>query len=259
MDRRRQSYASVVGGASSSATPSPIRAGQLANVMNPSPPAPTYTAAAAEQSEQRSQHSNATYPDDTTKQNYSPNPLGKKSNTQNSWNQGGSTAYMGQATLANMSLRPSYLRGTSYMARLDAAHRAKHISQREQFANGQHGAGQSSLSTSSSSASLPRMAPSHRGMTYEIVEHQPQVDEDAIPPLPSKWTEVDKFGGLEVSGDGLDVRYSGSHKSQDHEAAAARTDHPMPPQCGIYYYEVSLISKGKEGYDIYLYVGSSMY
>ena len=132
------------------------------------------------------------------------------------------------------------------MEELEAAHKAKLASQREVASV--HSSHPNSLSASSSSVSLHRLAPSHRGMTYEIVENHPVIEDDCLSPLPSRWAEVDKYGGLEIAADGLDIRYAGLLKTHDHEAAAARTDHPMPPQCGIYYYEAIIISKGKEGY-----------
>lgn len=131
------------------------------------------------------------------------------------------------------------------MEKLEAIHKVKLAAQRE--AHSAHSSNPGSLSTSSSSVSLHKMAPSHRGMTYEIIEHQPPVDDEGLTPLPSKWAEVDKNGGLEVAADGLDVKYVGLSKLHDHEAAAARADHPMPPQCGIYFFEVTIVSKGKEG------------
>lgn len=35
--------------------------------------------------------------------------------------------------------------------------------------------------------------------------------------------------------------------SGDRDAAAARTIHPIPPACGIYYYEVDILCKGQKG------------
>lgn len=147
---------------------------------------------------------------------------------------------------ANHIFIPSYLRNSRYVERLAAAHKAKHATHRE--GSSAHSSNGGSLSTSSSSVNLHRMTPSHRGMTYDIVEHPPPLEDDGLTPLPSKWAEADRFGGLEILGDGLEVRYKGPGKSHDHEAAATRADHPMPPQCGIYYYEVTMVSKGKEGY-----------
>ena len=141
--------------------------------------------------------------------------------------------------------KPTYLRGSKYMENLEAAHKAKLAAQKE--VSSAHSSNPGSLSASSSSVSLHKLAPSHRGMTYEIIERAPPQDDDGIPPLPSKWGEVDKYGGLEIAADGLDVKYVGSSKLHEHEAVAARADHPMPSQCGIYYFEVTIISKGKEG------------
>ena len=141
--------------------------------------------------------------------------------------------------------KPSYLRDSAYAEALEEHHKLKIAAQRAEPP--MRPTNQGSLSTSSSSVSLQKMAPSHRGMTYEIIEHQSHVVVDYPAPLPSKWLETDKYGGLEVSADGLDVRYVGAHKMGDHEAAATRSDHAMPPQCGIYYFEVNIIQKGKEG------------
>ena len=251
MDRRRLSYASVVGGSPSSSTPPPIiPAGQLSHIMNPSQSTLNYMRSQIQES--RAQPSRHSYNDENVNPKSASSPWNKSSGIQSGWNQSGlSGAYNSQVPELSMFVRPSYLRGSKYLEKLEAAYRAKQANQKDLLTPGQHGSGQASLSTSSSSVSLPRLAPSHRGMTYEIVEHQPPVDDDGLPPLPSKWAEVDKFGGLDVLSDGQDIRYSGQFKSQEHEAAAARTDHPMPPQGGLYYYEVSLISKGKEGYESY--------
>lgn len=92
------------------------------------------------------------------------------------------------------------------------------------------------------------MAPSHRGMTYDIIEHHPPREEDNLMPLPSKWNDADKYVELDLSQEGLEVRYKGQGNKLDHEAAAVRADHPMPPQCGLYYFEVTILAKPKEGY-----------
>ncbi|OOF91022.1 hypothetical protein ASPCADRAFT_400441 [Aspergillus carbonarius ITEM 5010] len=139
---------------------------------------------------------------------------------------------------------PSYLRNSRYVSRLDAARRAKLAAHRD-------GAIPSTtsnpISTPSSQASLPRIAPSHRGMTYDIIERDPPGDDDHLLPLPSRWNDDDKYSGLELTNGGLEVRYTGPVNKHDHEAAAVRADNPMPPQCGIYYFEITIITKPKEG------------
>lgn len=140
---------------------------------------------------------------------------------------------------------PSYLRQSRYIERLQAAQEAKITAQHEATPTQTKGHG--ALSSRSSTISLPKLAPSHRGMTYEIIEHQPPEDTGGLTPLPSKWAETDKNQAMEVGPDGLDVRFIGTAKLHDHEAAAARTDNPMPVQGGLYYYEVTIASKGKDG------------
>ncbi|KAL4784520.1 hypothetical protein BJX76DRAFT_347759 [Aspergillus varians] len=135
---------------------------------------------------------------------------------------------------------PSYLRNSRYISRLDAAHRAKPASQRDA----------ASISSSSAQGNLPRIAPSYRGMTYDIIDRETVGDEeedDQPMPLPSRWSDSDKYPGLELPNDGLEIRYTGPVNKQDHEAASVRADHPMPPQCGIYYFEITIHSKPKDG------------
>ena len=155
------------------------------------------------------------------------------------------TAYNGVKGWGSEALlTPTYLRASRYMERLAEAHQARLAAQRD--APQSHTPNGGSLSTSSSSANLHKMAMSHRGMTYDIIEKEPAVDMNGLTPLPSRWSERDKFSGLELHPDGFDVRFMGQGRSQEPiEAAAIRADHFMPPQCGIYYYEVLVTSKGR--------------
>ncbi|KAG1874209.1 hypothetical protein C8R48DRAFT_593355 [Suillus tomentosus] len=98
------------------------------------------------------------------------------------------------------------------------------------------------------------------------VQRSPSVDsdeEDSIPPgeissrhpennplmssallrLPTRWSEEYRSPMLSVSADGRDITYQGSPSNSDKDAAAARTIFPIPPACGIYYYEVEVTSK----------------
>jgi Ran-binding protein 9/10 len=140
---------------------------------------------------------------------------------------------------------PSYLRKSRYVSKLEAAHRAKLAAQRE--ASSVHSSNNISLSTHSSNANLHRMAPSHRGMTYDIIESAPPNEDDSLVPLPSRWNDMDKYPGLDIIQDGMEVRYNGPSNKHEQEAATARADHPMSPQCGIYYFEVEIKSKTKDG------------
>lgn len=141
-------------------------------------------------------------------------------------------------------ITPSYLRHSRYLSRLETAHRAKLAAQQRDPSSS---TSNPPLSASSSHVHLPRIAPSHRGMTHDIIEREPTTTTDQLLPLPTQWSAADKYNGLELSSDGRDVRYSGPAHKHDHEAAALRSDHAMPPQCGIYYYEIRIESKPKEG------------
>ncbi|TFK30672.1 SPRY-domain-containing protein [Coprinopsis marcescibilis] len=63
--------------------------------------------------------------------------------------------------------------------------------------------------------------------------------------LPSRWNTEDRHNYLSISPDGRDLTYNGSNAPHgDKDGAAARANCPVPPACGIYYYEVQL--RGKE-------------
>ncbi len=143
---------------------------------------------------------------------------------------------------------PSYLKGSRYMQKLEESHKAKAAAHRE--GPSAHSSQPGSLSTSASSVNLhAKIVPSHRGMTYDLIEKAPPAEDENLPPLPSKWNVQDKYGpGLEILSDGQEVKLTGpkSDRDRDHEACAVRADHPMPPQCGIYYYEVTIVSRKRE-------------
>lgn len=154
---------------------------------------------------------------------------------------------------------PSYLKGSRYVQKLEEAHKAKVQAHRE--GPSAPASQQGSLSTSASSINLhSKMAPSHRGMTYEVIEKAPLIEDEELTPLPSRWNNQDKYGGLEVLSDGQEVKFTGvkSASDRDYEACAIRAEHAMPSRCGIYYFEVTIISRKREEYaisyvTIYLY------
>lgn len=103
-----------------------------------------------------------------------------------------------------------------------------------------------SLSSSVNNGNVHRIAPSHRGMTYDVIESNPPKEEDQPMPLPSRWSDQDKYPGLDITNGGLDVRYSGAASKADIEAASVRADFPMSPACGVFYFEVTINSKSKD-------------
>ncbi|KAL2758711.1 hypothetical protein ACRALDRAFT_1061838 [Sodiomyces alcalophilus JCM 7366] len=141
---------------------------------------------------------------------------------------------------------PSYLRGSAFMERLIEAHRAEMRTKKET-----HGQGRrvGNLSRSTSSAKLHDRHPSHRGLSYDVVEKPPPIDQDKlVSPLPSRWNNDDKHGALELSSDGMEVKCLGpkGQSEREREAYAIRADHYIPPQCGLYYYEVTILAGKKE-------------
>ena len=72
-------------------------------------------------------------------------------------------------------------------------------------------------------------------------------DEDASSSvLPTELNTVDASGFIAVSKDKLTARYVGrGNHSQD--IGAVRTDHPCPPRCLLYYFEVAIADSGTRG------------
>lgn len=76
----------------------------------------------------------------------------------------------------------------------------------------------------------------------------PAVDE-SLTPLPKSWSNHDEDldKKLIVKNGGVRVEYKGSGKTHK-DAASVRSDCQIPAACGIYYFEVKVISKGRDGY-----------
>ncbi|CAF3007529.1 unnamed protein product [Rotaria socialis] len=92
----------------------------------------------------------------------------------------------------------------------------------------------SRITTSTSKTGLERLA-----------QLYPHVTEDT--PLPSKWNSKEKAPSLALQQNNLAVAYKGPGKSHK-DAASVRSDHPIPSLTGIYYYEVKILSKGRDGF-----------
>lgn len=146
---------------------------------------------------------------------------------------------------------PTYLESSTYMHRLRDAHRAKLIARKE--------AKRTSAVTSSPngmhlrSTSLP--TGSHRGMSHLVIERPTKdEEEDVLLPLPTQWSRDDVAAGLDIQPDGLGLKFpdSKSHHEREHEACAVRTDHHIPPQCGIYYFEVQILAGKRDEYVVFL-------
>ncbi|CAH1164433.1 unnamed protein product [Phaedon cochleariae] len=74
----------------------------------------------------------------------------------------------------------------------------------------------------------------------------PAVDETKTP-LPKSWSPKDKYGYIGLSQNNLRVHYKG-HGKTHRDAASVQAIHPIPASCGLYYFEVKIVSKGRDGY-----------
>nr|CAB3265425.1 ran-binding protein 10-like [Phallusia mammillata] len=82
--------------------------------------------------------------------------------------------------------------------------------------------------------------------TKRLKSFYPAVDENETP-LPRKWSSQDKFTFIGLSQDNLKVHYKGQGKTH-RDAASIRASASIPVACGIYYFEVTIVNKGRDGY-----------
>jgi hypothetical protein len=139
---------------------------------------------------------------------------------------------------------PSYLINSVYMQRLETEYMAKARARQSKKVPSD------GIDTNNNSdlASAPLPSGSHRGLSHRVIERSPIHDApDSLPPLPSKWNNDDMWSGIEVDHGNI-VRYTApkTYHERDHEASAVRADHHMPPQCGIYYYEVTILDSRRD-------------
>ncbi|KFA75635.1 hypothetical protein S40288_05948 [Stachybotrys chartarum IBT 40288] len=141
---------------------------------------------------------------------------------------------------------PSYLQASDYVRKLQEAHKAKLQSLKDSKPSS--GVDSSNRFSALPPSSLP--LGSHRGMSHTIIERQPfsidDDDDDSLAPLPSRWNKEDMGQGIELQPDDLGVKFVGLKSPIEHEASVVRADHYMPPQCGVYYFEVSIVAGKRE-------------
>ncbi|KAG6358743.1 hypothetical protein INS49_012262 [Diaporthe citri] len=151
--------------------------------------------------------------------------------------------------------RPSYLQGSHYLARLEQQTHQRALAQRQR----QDAQEKNGTSLPSDKPPAQQQQP-YLGIARDVVERTPPHEEDDVmDSLPSRWSAVkeDRASGLDVLSDGLEVKYTGPRdpNERDHEARAIRADQPMPVQCGLYYYEVTIL--GRKHNDTLIGVGFS--
>lgn len=65
--------------------------------------------------------------------------------------------------------------------------------------------------------------------------------------LPKAWSSQDRSNWISLSDNNLKAHYKGSGKGHK-DAAAVRATHSIPTSCLLYYFEMKIISKGRDGY-----------
>ena len=65
--------------------------------------------------------------------------------------------------------------------------------------------------------------------------------------LPLSWSTKDKASSITLSDDNLKVNYKGIGKNHK-DAASVRAEKPIPQSCLLYYYEIKVVNKGRDGY-----------
>jgi hypothetical protein len=87
-------------------------------------------------------------------------------------------------------------------------------------------------------------------MTHDIIERAAPATaiEEAPAPLPTRWVVGQDAVHIDVSEGGLEARYTGSGSRNADEASCVRGDVPIPRECGVFYYEVTVISKNRGRY-----------
>ncbi|KAI8891410.1 SPRY-domain-containing protein [Backusella circina FSU 941] len=67
--------------------------------------------------------------------------------------------------------------------------------------------------------------------------------------LPYFWNRNDKAKAIQVGMNGYDLTFTGVERcKKELEAASIRSNFSIKPQCGVYYYEIQVNSKGTDGY-----------
>lgn len=140
---------------------------------------------------------------------------------------------------------PSYLRASKYAKKLEDTRRAKAAAKKSHS--------RESSSASSADVDNPRKAPSYNGVTLEIVEKAPPRNPDEPEPLPSRMNAHDKHKDVEVLADGLEIKFIQCSDGKrpgglDGTAYSIRADAAVPQESGMYYFELTVLTKNSDEY-----------
>ena len=140
---------------------------------------------------------------------------------------------------------PSYLRGSKYAKKLEDAHRAKAAVKKNHSRD---------PSSTSNGPDVLRKAASYNGVTLELIEKAPPRNPDEPESLPSKMNVHDRHKDVEVLADGLEIKFT-QHTCKDPvgspeslRAYSIRADTVIPQESGIYYFEVTILTRNSDEY-----------
>ena len=66
--------------------------------------------------------------------------------------------------------------------------------------------------------------------------------------FPSMWNSKDSYSSLALTHNNLWATFTGHSKTHQKDAASVRANNSIPKSCGIYYFEIKILSKGRDGY-----------
>ena len=95
---------------------------------------------------------------------------------------------------------------------------------------------------SPSPSQCPELSPSERlGLLY------PDVDQEETP-LPTAWSSQTKHYLTGLSQANRRAHYKGQGLEDNTDIGCVRASHPVPQSCGIFYFEVRIVSQGEQGW-----------
>uniref|UniRef100_A0AC34F8D6 B30.2/SPRY domain-containing protein n=1 Tax=Panagrolaimus sp. ES5 TaxID=591445 RepID=A0AC34F8D6_9BILA len=84
----------------------------------------------------------------------------------------------------------------------------------------------------------------HRDINRRISQLYPGVNAE-VTPLPTHWSSVDRRDTIYVSPDKTLLKYKGLGVNHQ-DAASVRANYPIPHGCGVYYFEVTIVTPEKK-------------
>ncbi|KAH6917149.1 ran-binding protein 10 [Coprinopsis sp. MPI-PUGE-AT-0042] len=114
------------------------------------------------------------------------------------------------------------------------------------------------LTSDSDEESITSPPPQPRPVPFAPVAGSSSSSQAPAYKLPTRWNNEDRHNFLSISADGREIVYNGSSTNGDKDGATVRANHPIPPVCGIYYYEVEILGKEQKSHVSIGFAGPSV-